>query len=170
MTQCKPWIPVPSQVKSWLAAILPLWQKSLSMQHLQLKWKTLSQSSTTYSLYHSWKPPSGAKIQQVGCHQAAYQEHLKEQATKSSQRAQAEQNMLLSWNTTPMKFCGPNLNEHSNWHGGMGSECRVPTSNTWNLQWKTWTLILTQPHLIDSLQQQDGRLMHKAQLISLCGA
>ena len=53
-----------------------------------------------YSLYHSWKPPSGAKIQQVRHHRAAYWEHLKEQATKSSWRAQVEQYALLSCNIT----------------------------------------------------------------------
>ena len=42
------------------------------------------------------------KIQQVGGHQAAYQEHLKEQAAESSQRAQVEQNMSLLRN----KFSG----------------------------------------------------------------
>ena len=41
----------------------------------------------------------GAKIQQVGCHRAAYQEHLKEQAAESSQKAQVEQHMSLSCNT-----------------------------------------------------------------------
>ena len=44
----------------------------------------------TYSLYHSWTPPLGAKIQQPGCHQAAYWEHLKEQATITSQLAQVK--------------------------------------------------------------------------------
>ena len=51
-----------------------------------------------YSLYHSWKPPPGAKIFAPGQHQAAYQEHLKEQAVKASQNTQVEQIALLSHN------------------------------------------------------------------------
>ena len=73
----------------------------LSMQHLLLKWKTMSPSSYNIFPLSFWKPPPGAKIQQVGRHWAAYQEHLKEQAAESSWRAQVEQYTSLLHNTIP---------------------------------------------------------------------
>jgi len=48
-------------------------------------------SVTTYSLYHSWKPPPGAKIHKPGRHYAAFREDLKERAAEASRHAQVEQ-------------------------------------------------------------------------------
>ena len=52
----------------------------------------------TYSLYHSWTPLPGAKIQQPGHHRATYWEHLKEQASAASHLVQVEPYVLSSHN------------------------------------------------------------------------
>ena len=55
---------------------------------------------------YSWKPPPGAKIQQIEHHCAAYQEHLKEQATESSHQVQVKQYTPFSCNKYTLSQMG----------------------------------------------------------------